>query len=178
MVKSDDGFPLIDDIGSFPLPEYAIPSRFKKYYWDVYKAIVGGLKRNMIMEHRGLRINVIQPIIDSFKRKIESGLDIASYPRHWDMHTPFLTPIEGYPSEPYLIEPSKARVIEVDIIREYARDYYKSTGTKLRARVCITGALELFLKSKGSFVYKDIAINFAKSINNFVKNSLYHDEFS
>ena len=173
----DKQYPIIDDIGSFPLPNYVIQSRFKEQYWDTYKAIISNFKREKIMKHRGLKLNVIQPIIDSFKMKVESGLDVPSYPRHWDMHTPFLKPIEEYSSEPYLIDSTKAKIIEVDIIREYARDFFKTTGTKLRTRVCVTGAMELYLKSRGHSVYKDIAINFAKSINKFIKNSLYHDDF-
>jgi len=173
----DESYPIIDDIGSIPLPDYVNVDHFKKLYWDVYRAIVSGVKRNEIMSHRGFKSSIIQPVLDSFKLKVECGLEIPSYPRHWDMHSPFLNPIEEYSDEPFIIKDDKARVIEVDIIREYARDYYNSTGIKTRCRVCVTGALELYLKIKGYAVYKDIALNLAKSVNHFIKNSLYHDKF-
>ena len=177
MVDLTVDYPIIDDIGSIPLPDYVSSTQFKKFYWDVYKAIISGVKRNEIMSHRGFKNNVIQPIIDSYKLKVDCGVEIPSYSRHWDMHSPFLYPIEIYAENPFLIEKSKAHVIEIDIIREYARDVYNSTGYKTKCRVCVTGALELYLKLKGFSVYKDIALNLAKSVNSFIKNSLFNDKF-
>ncbi|MBD3254968.1 MAG: hypothetical protein GF383_07730 [Candidatus Lokiarchaeota archaeon] len=169
-------YPIIDDIGSIPLPDYVNSEQFKKLYWTTYKAILSGKKED-IKSNRGLKSNVILPILDSFKLKLESGLEIPSYSRHWDMHTPFLNPIGEYSSKPFLIDDKKARIIEVEIIREYAKDYYNSTGKKIRCRVCATGALELYLKARGYAVYKDMALNLAKSVNAFLKNSLFNDKY-
>lgn len=177
MNNAVENYPIIDDIGSIPLPEYVNINNFKRVYWDTYRAIISGINKEQIKTHRGLRAHVILPILDSFKLKLDCGLEIPSYSRHWDMHTPFLKPINDYSKEPFLIEPSKARIIEVDIIKEYAKHFYHSTGRKIRCRVCITGALELYLKAKGHTVYKDIAINLAKSVNSFLKNSLFKGKY-
>lgn len=171
-----DKYPIIDDIGSIPFPDYVNVEQFKKLYWDAYKAIISGDQDNM-KSNRGLNYNIIKPIVDSFKLKLECGLEIPTYPRHWDMHTPFLNPIESYAIEPFLIEPSKARIIEVDIIKDYAKEYYESTGNRIKCRVCVTGALELYLKKMGYAVYKDIALNFAKSVNHFIQNSIFNTKY-
>ena len=152
MVRLIEDYPIIDDVGSIPLPDYVNVDQFKKLYWDTYKAIISG-NQNEILSNRGLNLNVIQPIIDSFKLKLKCGLEIPSYSRHWDMHTPFLKPIEDYSYEPFLIEKNKARIIEVDILRNFAKEYYDSTGYKIKCRICVTGALELNLKIKGDSVY-------------------------
>lgn len=169
-------FPLVDDIGSFPLPDYADKQQFKKFYWNCYDAIIRGFK-GKIRQNRGINGNVVLPIEDSFALKLQSGLDIATYPRHWDMHTPFLQPIKKYEEEPYNIDPTKAKVIEMEILHQSAKSYYEDTGKKLHVRCCITGALELFLKEHGFGVYKDIALNLADSINKFAKNSIYNSKY-
>ena len=81
--------------------------------------------------------------------------------------------IEKYHEDemPYVIKEDMARVIEVDIIREYARDYYRSHGTKSELRVCITGALELYLKLQGLSVYKDLALDLAEPLGKLLKGA-------
>lgn len=176
MEIDDERYPLVDDIGSFPLPDYADEIQFKKFYWNCYRAITRGFIDKM-RNNRGVNGNVIIPIEDSFALKLESGLDIATYPRHWDMHTPFIKPIKEYEEEPYRIQPDKARVIEMEILRQSAKEYYENTGRKLRVRCCITGALELYLNEHGFSVYKDIAMNLADSINTFAKNAIFNTKY-
>jgi 5-methyltetrahydropteroyltriglutamate--homocysteine methyltransferase len=176
MVDSID-YPIIDDIGSIPLPAYAREEDFKEMYWDLYKAIISGANWDELMLHRGFKSTIIRPIIDSFQLKINCGIEIPTYSRHWDMHTPFLFPIENYAIQPYHIDNTKARIIEVDILREYAKHHFEETGIKTQCRVSVTGALELYLKLKGFAVYKDIALNLARSINSFFKKAIYSDRY-
>jgi 5-methyltetrahydropteroyltriglutamate--homocysteine methyltransferase len=63
------------------------------------------------------------------------------------------------------------------MLREYAKHHYEETGVKTQCRVSVTGALELYLKLKGFAVYKDIALNLARSVNSFFKNSIYSEKF-
>lgn len=169
--------PIIDDIGSIPLPDYAREEQYKRIYWDLYKSIVSGTNLEDLMLHRGFKSTVIQPIIDSFQLKINCGIEISTYSRHWDMHSPFLIPIEKYATAPYVIEKKKARIIEVDILRKYGKYLYEKTGRKTQCKVSVTGALELYLKLKGFSVYKDLALNLAESVNSFLKNSIYSDKY-
>ena len=94
-----------------------------------------------------------------------------------DWKSPFLNPIEKYSKDPFLIEREKAKIIEVEIIRTFAKELYKSTGKKTKCRIPVTGALELYLRVKGHTVYKDIALNFARSVNRFIKNSMFNEKY-
>ena len=96
-------FPIIDDVGGFPLPDFAQRDLFDKYYWETYKGIINGFD---VSRNRGLQINVIKPIIESLKYKINSGLEIINYPQLMDMCLQFLKPIEDYETEPFLIDSS------------------------------------------------------------------------
>ncbi|MHA1727153.1 MAG: hypothetical protein ACTSWY_00290 [Promethearchaeota archaeon] len=164
--------PIIDDVGGFPLPEFTQRVMFDKLYWDAYGAIIKGFD---VGQNRGLKTNVLRPIREGFKNKIESGLEVVNYPQYFDMCNQFLKPIGDYEIEPFLIEQSKARVIEIDILMNFMndilKDYYEKTGNKLKLKICVTGPLELYQKKMGYAVYKDMALNLAKSINAFIQNS-------
>ncbi|MBD3196720.1 MAG: hypothetical protein GF317_16810, partial [Candidatus Lokiarchaeota archaeon] len=53
MVDLNDQYPIIDDVGSIPLPDYARKMQFKEMYWDLYKAIINGVKWDELKHHRG-----------------------------------------------------------------------------------------------------------------------------
>ncbi|MHA1338858.1 MAG: hypothetical protein ACTSRZ_08110 [Promethearchaeota archaeon] len=166
--------PLVDDIGSFPLPDYANKELFEQLYWDAYNAI---LKDIDISRNRSIQKYVIQPIVDSFKKKIDAGLDIVNYPQAIEMNHQFLKPIEEYEEEPFLINENKAQILELKIIEKFAKEFYEKTATPLKLRACVTGPMELYNNKMGFSVYKDIAINLAKSVNRFLKNSIINEKY-
>lgn len=166
-------YPLIDDVGGFPFPDFVQPDNFNNLYWQAYRGIVRGFD---VRQNRGIK-NLIYQLEDSFKKKIESGLDIITYPQFIDMCTQFLKPIEDYEQEPFLIEPSKAKVIEVQLLRDFAANYFEETGSKVKLKVCVTGPLELYQRKIGFAVYKDMAINLAKSVGDFIKSSIVNEKY-
>ncbi len=167
-------FPQYDDVGSFPLPEYIEREVFNKFYWIAYNSLT---RNENIFENRGI-INYFQhPILQSFQQKLNAGVEIINYPQLMDMYNQFLKPISEYETQPDLIDSSKAIIPEMFVIKKYAKEYYERTSTPLNIKLCVTGPIELYVKKHSFTVYLDIALNIAKSINSFLKNSLYNTKY-
>lgn len=166
--------PIIDDVGSVPLGPDANEEMFHKLYWDAYDAFVKGID---VTQNRSVQRYVIKQIEDACKLKIESGIEIVNYPQLMEMGIQFLKPINDYELEPYVIDPSKARIMELELLREFAKSFYEKNGKPLLVKSCVTGPLELYPQKMGFSIYKDVAINLAKSINSFLKNSIFHEKY-
>ncbi|MBD3339186.1 MAG: hypothetical protein GF353_08750 [Candidatus Lokiarchaeota archaeon] len=167
-------FPQYDDVGSFPLPEYIDKEMFNKFYWIAYNGLI---REENIFENRGIHNYFHHPVIQSFQQKLNAGVEIINFPQHMDMYTQFLKPISDYETQPDLIESSKAIIPEMHVIEKYAKEYYERTNTSLKVKLCVTGPVELYVKKHGFTVYLDVALNFAKSVNFFLKNSLYQTKY-
>ncbi|MHA1292086.1 MAG: hypothetical protein ACTSQJ_05395 [Promethearchaeota archaeon] len=169
-----DEFPLFDDVGSFPLPEHIDRDVFNQFYWIAYYGIV---KKTDIFENRGIYNNFIRIFLQSLQFKLDAGVEIINYPQHMDMNEQFLKPINDFEAEPDLIESDKAFIPEMIIIKKYAKEYYERLGTPLNIKICITGPIELYLKKHNFTIYKDLALNLAKSINLFLQNSIINNKY-
>ena len=182
---------LVDDVGSFPILKEKKDS-FDEYYLKAYHELVNNNNDvTVILDHRGLNFHVYEPIIHSFRMKLATGLDVVNYPQHFDMNLQFSRPIDLYPSGsgdlvPYLIDASKAIVPEVLFIQHYVNNTpveelgipeYSASAKQVQLKVCITGPIELYIKSDMGFtVYKEILANLSKSVNAFAKSSIINDE--
>jgi 5-methyltetrahydropteroyltriglutamate--homocysteine methyltransferase len=167
---------IVDDVGSFPLPPYTSADYFTKFYWMTYQAVV---KHADIWQNRGLRINVIHPIQEIFRIKLQTGLDVVNYPQLMDMYTQFLKPMKEFQEggEPHLISSDAAIMVEMKILERWAKQYYEETGNTANLKICITGPLELYLKQYGFSIYADMVLNFAKSINRMLQNSILNSNY-
>jgi 5-methyltetrahydropteroyltriglutamate--homocysteine methyltransferase len=162
-------FPQFDDVGSFPLPQNIDRETFNKFYWIAYKASVNNIDIN---ENRGIIAYYINPLIEAFKYKLNAGVEIINYPQLMDMHNQFLKPITDFEIEPGLIEKSKATVSEANIIHKFAQQHYEVTGEPIKLKLCVTGPIELYVKQHKFTIYYDMAVNYAKSVNLFLRNSI------
>ncbi|MFX0181396.1 MAG: hypothetical protein ACFE78_14535 [Candidatus Hodarchaeota archaeon] len=167
-------FPKFDDVGSFPLPENITNESYERFYWIAYKALAN--KEN-IFANKGIQIHLIEPILNSFKLKLKAGVEVINYPQHIDMYTQFLHPIAEFEIEPNLIDPSKAYIPEIDIIENFAKKYYEETGECLQIKICVTGPIDLYIKRFKFSLYPDMVLNFAKSINSILKNSVIYTKY-
>lgn len=161
-------------MGSFPLPPYIDKEAFKKFYWAAYNAL---LTKSDIYQHRGIYNYYIHPLLQSFQLKVNAGVEIVNFPQHMDMYTQFLKPIREHELEPNLIDPKKAIISEMHILEHFAREFYERTKNILRVKICISGPIELYVKKQGFTVYPDLALNFSKSINSFLKNSMVNNKY-
>jgi 5-methyltetrahydropteroyltriglutamate--homocysteine methyltransferase len=167
-------FPQFDDVGSFPLPDYVEFDKFSQFYWAAYNGIVNNAD---IFDNRGIYNFFIHPFLQSFQLKLNAGVEIINYPQHMDMYTQFLKPINDHETEPSLINPNKAIIPELFVLEHFAKDFYERTGNTLKIKVCVTGPIELYIKKHGFTVYPDIALNFAKSLNTFLKQSIKNTKY-
>ena len=169
-----DEFPQFDDVGSFPLPDNIDKETFDRFYWISYKAFAS---KNDIFQNKGIQIHFIEPMLDSFKFKLSAGVEIINYPQHMDMYKQFLKPIADYEKEPDLIQPEKAFVPEMFVIEEFAKDLYEKTGQSLKVKLCVTGPIELYVRKHQFTIYYDLALNLARSVNRFLKNSIINSNY-
>ena len=167
-------FPIYDDVGSFPLPPYIDKESFRRFYWTAYNGIVN---KTDIFEHRGIHNYFTHPIIQSFQLKLNAGVEIVNYPQHMDMYDQFLKPMADHEIEPNLIDIKKAIIPEMFVIEKFAKEHYERQGKQLEVKICVTGPIELYIRKLDFTIYLDMAINFARSVNAFIKNSLYNTKY-
>jgi 5-methyltetrahydropteroyltriglutamate--homocysteine methyltransferase len=166
---------LIDDIGSFPLPASIDRKSFNEAYVLAREAIINGKD---IRKDEFLQNNLYRIIIDSFRRKIGTGLDVVTYPQHYDMHAQFIDVIlKAMDNGTYLVDERQAIIPEIYVIKQEAGRLYEETGKELRLRACITGPMELYLKEIGTTPYPDILLMFAETVRRFAKNSIFNTKY-
>lgn len=160
---------LVDDIGSYPL-EGVSSSEFSRAYSIAREMYAGGMdltEDNFILE------NFYKPVAASFASKLASGIDVVTYPQHYEMHRQFLEPIEKHQNEPFAIDLNHAVIPELYVVSREAERYYGETGEKVRLRVCVTGPIDLYTRTDfGYHVYPEILMKLAESVNGFLRNSL------
>jgi len=166
---------LVDDVGSFPLPIRVSREVFERAYVLSRDAIINGKD---IRKNEFLLKNFYEVVVDSFVKKIKAGLDVVTYPQHYDMHKQFLDALKrSIEQGTYLIEEKDAILPEVHVINEEAKRLSEELGKKVQLRVCVTGPLELYLKQVGTVVYRDILEMFAESVRRFAKNSVLNSKY-
>ena len=166
---------LVDDIGSFPLPPNISKESFSRAYVLAREAIVNGKN---VKKDEFLLNNFYQAIIDSFRRKLDTGLDVVNYPQHYDMHKQFIDVIHDAMNKgTYMIDEKDAFIPEVYVIREEAKRLYEETRNKVSLRVCVTGPLELYLKEIGTTPYKDVLSMLAENARLFAKNAILNSKY-
>ncbi|MEX2718894.1 MAG: hypothetical protein Q6370_021560 [Candidatus Sigynarchaeota archaeon] len=181
---------LVDDVGSFPLLE-GKRDAFDQNYLKAYdKLVESDGDASVLLEHRGLKNAVYDPVVYSFEKKLRTGLDVVNYPQHFSMYGQFFRPLAAYPSPtndmaPYLIDERKAIVPEVPILQHFVNSTpleklgipeFSASKDQVQLKICITGPIELYVHSEMGFtVYKEILANFARTVNAFARNSIIND---
>lgn len=163
---------LVDDIGSYPLKDVS-RGLFNRAYQQAREMLGRGeelVNDPIVFE------NFYKPMAASFSSKLASGIDVVTYPQHYDMHKQFLEPIEKHQKEPFVIDAKYAVVPELYVVAREAKRVYEETGKSTRLRVCVTGAIELYTRTSfGYHVYPEILMNIAESVNVFLRNSMLRE---
>lgn len=166
---------LIDDIGSFPLPSNVDRDLFNNAYDIAREAIIQGKD---VRKDDFLLRNFYQVVVNSFKKKIDSGLDVITYPQHYDMHMQFTEAIhKAMARGTYTVDKKHAIVPEVHVINQEAKQLSEEFGKRISLRVCITGPMDLYFKEVGTTSYKDILLMFAETANRFAKKSILNSKY-
>ncbi len=166
---------LVDDIGSFPLPPHIEKRKFEEAYRLARERITEGKD---VKEDGHLLKNFYKVVVESFKKKLDAGLDVANYPQHYDMHRQFMEIIHKTMEKgTYVVDEEKAVIPEVHVIDKEAKRLYENTGRKIALRACITGPMELYLKEVGTKPYRDVLLMFAETVRRFSKNSILNSKY-
>jgi 5-methyltetrahydropteroyltriglutamate--homocysteine methyltransferase len=110
---------------------------------------------------------------EAFQRKIDVGVHVPTYPQFRDMIGQFLDIIKDEKNcyEPYVLKEENAKILELEIIDEVAKQYRKETGKTLEVRVCVSGPTDLYLQSFGATGYVDAYHILALDIEDFIKQA-------
>ncbi len=166
---------LIDDVGSFPLPRYTNRKSFIRAYAIAREVVISGKD---VRKDAFLLNNFYRVVIDSFRKKRDTGLDVVNYPQHYDMNKQFTDVIHKAMGEgTYIVREKDAIIPEVYVINKEAKRLYEDTGSRVSLRVCITGPMELYLKEIGITPYRDILLMFAETARRFAINSILNSKY-
>jgi len=166
---------LVDDVGSFPFPIHANKQAFDDAYVLARKAIFDGKE---IAKDEFLVKNFCQIVIDSFRKKCRTGLDVVNYPQHYDMHKQFIESIhKAMDNGTYVANEKEAIIPEVYLINQEAKNFYEEFGRRIALRVCVTGPMELYLKEIGTTPYKDVLLMFAETVRRFANNAVLNSKW-
>lgn len=166
---------LIDDVGSFPLPSTVDRETFNKAYRMARDAIVQGTD---LQKDEFVKENFCEVILDSFKRKIRSGLDVVNFPQQYDgvrqigevLH-------KAMEKGSFVVEDKDAFLPEVQLIAVEAKNLCEEFGKKILLRVSLFGPMEQYLKEIGTTPYSDVLDGFTETIRRFAKNSVLDTKY-
>lgn len=165
---------LVDDVGSFPLPTTIKREEFNQAYKLARDAYAQGKNPR---QDALIQRNFCQPTLDSFRRKLRTGLDVTNYPQQYDSIKQVTDVLHQAMEEgTFLVEENQAFLPEVKLISEEAKTLSEETGKKILLRISLFGPMELYLKEIGTTYYADILDNIAETIRKFAKNSILNQK--
>jgi 5-methyltetrahydropteroyltriglutamate--homocysteine methyltransferase len=166
---------LVDDVGSFPLPVEVDRESFSKAYQLAREAMLQGKD---ISKDDYLRNNFCSIVLDSFKTKIVSGLDVVNFPQQYDGVKQVGDTVHAAMEKgSFLVEEKNAVLPEVYLINQNAKALSEEFGKKIQLRVSIFGPLELYLHEIGKTPYHDVLDALAETIKRFAKNSILNNKY-
>ncbi len=167
--------PLVDDIGSFPLPNGVKRETFAQAYLQTREAIING--KNPI-EEEFLRENFCKVVVDSFRRKIACGLDVINFPQQFSGLRQVGDAIhEAMEKGSFVVDQEKAVLPEIYVINQFAKELSEEFGKKVLLRVSIFGPIEQYLNEVGATAYPDVLEGFAQTINRYAKNASLNSKY-
>jgi 5-methyltetrahydropteroyltriglutamate--homocysteine methyltransferase len=166
---------LVDDIGSFPLPQGVDRESFSKAYQLARENILQGkdITRDEFLNNKFSKI-----VLNSFRKKIASGLDIVNFPQHYDGMRQIGDVIHvAMEAGSFLVEEKNAILPEVYLINQHAKALSEEFGKKIQLRVSIFGPLEQYLVEIGKTPYEDVLDALAETIRRFARNSIFNSKY-
>ena len=166
---------LVDDIGSFPLPE----GIKREEYASAYEAA-----RHAIINHQDpskdeyIQKNFWSIVVESFKTKIRTGLDVVNFPQHFSGIRQIGDAIHAAMEKgSFVVDQELAFLPEIYVLNQEAKLLSEEFGRKIQLRVSIFGPIEQYLAEVGATGYPDVLDGFAQTINRFAKNSILNSKY-
>jgi 5-methyltetrahydropteroyltriglutamate--homocysteine methyltransferase len=166
---------LIDDVGSFPLPEGVKRDDYAKAYELAREAIISG--RNPY-EDLFVERTFCSVVVESFRKKLAAGLDVANYPQIYSGMRQVGDAIhEAMADGSFVVPKEKAVLPEVYVLNQQAKQLSEEFGRKIRLRISMFGPIAQYLAEVGATAYPDVLEGFAQTINHFAKNSILNNKY-
>ncbi len=166
---------LVDDIGSFPLPQGIGREAYSKAYELAREAIIKGKNP---AEDEFVQNNFCSVVVDSFKKKIVSGLDVINFPQHYSGIKQVGDAIHAaMENGSFIVDQKRAFLPEIFVLNQEAKKLSEDFGKKIRLRVSIFGPIEQYLAEVGTTAFPDVLDGFAQTINRFAKNSILNNKY-
>jgi 5-methyltetrahydropteroyltriglutamate--homocysteine methyltransferase len=124
-------------------------------------------------ENRNEDEKLFSLIREALRRKITVGVHVPTYPQYRDMIGQFLDIVKDEKNcyEPYVLKEENAKILELEIIDEVAKQFKEETGKTLEVRVCVAGPTDMYLQAFGETAYRDAYHILAQDIENFIKQA-------
>ena len=165
----------VDDIGSFPLPKGIKREAYSSAYEVAREAIIKG---EDLIEKEFIHKNFYSVIVESFKKKIASGLDVVNFPQHYSGIKQVGDAIhEAMAKGSFVVDQERAFLPEIYVLNREAKRISEEIGKKIQLRVSIFGPIEQYLSEVGATAFPDVLDGFAQTINRFAKNSILNNKY-
>jgi 5-methyltetrahydropteroyltriglutamate--homocysteine methyltransferase len=166
---------LVDDIGSFPLPTGIGRETYSRAYELAREAIINGKDPS---KDEFIQNNFCSVVVDSFKKKIASGLDIVNFPQHYSGIKQVGDAVHAAMEKgSFVVDNDKAILPEIYVLNQEAKRLSEEFGKKIQLRVSIFGPIEQYLAEVGTTAFADVLDGFAQTINRFAKNSILNTKY-
>ena len=166
---------LVDDIGSFPLPTQIKRDDFGKAY-EAARELIG--KGSDPSADEFIQKNFYSVVVESFEKKMTTGLDIVNFPQHYSGTKQVGDSIHAaMENGSFVVAEEKAFFPEIYVLNKEAKRLSEKAGKKIQLRISIFGPIEMYLSEIGATPYPDVLEGFAKTINRFAKNSILNTKY-
>jgi len=166
---------LIDDVGSFPLPQNVSRETFDKAYCFAREAVIHGKDPR---KDEFLQRNFCKVTLDAFKKKCLTGLDVVNYPQQYSGMRQVSDVLHSAMEKgTFVVDETQAVLPEVHIIEAEAKRLSEELGHKILLRVSLFGPMEQYLKEIGAVAYRDVLDGFAETIRRFARNAVLNQKY-
>ena len=166
---------LVDDVGSFPLPAGVTRDSYSKAYQLAREAILEGKD---ITKDDFLQENFCKVVLDSFRKKLASGLDVINFPQHYSGIKQVGDAVHAAMEKgSFVVDQERAFLPEIHVLNQEAKRLSEEFGKKIQLRVSIFGPIEQYLAEVGTTAFPDVLDGFAQTINRFAKNSILNNKY-
>jgi 5-methyltetrahydropteroyltriglutamate--homocysteine methyltransferase len=166
---------LVDDVGSFPLPAGIKRETYSKAYELSRQAIFEGKD---ITKDDFLRENFYKVVLDSFRQKLSSGLDVVNFPQHYSGIKQVGDAVHATMEKgSFVVDQERAFLPEIFVLNQESKRLSEEFSKKIQLRVSIFGPIEQYLAEVGATAYPDVLEGFAQTINRFAKNSILNNKY-
>ncbi len=166
---------LVDDIGSFPLPAGIRRDDYARAYEQARDLIA---KNQDPTQDAFVKKTFYDTVIESFKTKMATGLDVVNFPQHFSGLRQVGDAIHAAMQKgSFVVDNEMAFLPEVYVLNKEAKRLCEEYGKKIQLRVSIFGPLEQYLNEVGATAYPDVLASFAETINRFAKSSILNSKY-